>query len=220
MDRIKLGEKGKRTPAQRYLNKLFWFLAASRNAIIIIVATGIAALVATSESQPLILTGNITSGLPSFEVPSFNIEFGNKTFSFSEVCSEMSSALLATPLVAILESVGIAKSFAKGQKIDASQEMISVGASNLVGSFFGSFPISGSFSRTAINHASGVRTPFGGLYTGALILLAISVLTPYFFYIPKSALAAAIVASMIFMVEVHMAKMIWSTKSRSKTLLF
>jgi len=44
--------------------------------------------------------------------------------------------------------------------------MIAIGASNLLGSFVGSFPVTGSFSRTAINAGSGVRTPLGGIYTG------------------------------------------------------
>ena len=59
-------------------------------------------------------------------------------------------------------------STAKGQKIDASQEMIAIGTSNLLGSFVSSFPVTGSFSRTAVNAASGVRTPLNGIFTGAL----------------------------------------------------
>jgi sodium-independent sulfate anion transporter 11 len=58
---------------------------------------------------------------------------------------------------------------AKGKKIDASQEMIAIGASNIMGSFASSFPITGSFSRTSVNAASGVRTPFNGIYTGIFL---------------------------------------------------
>ena len=57
---------------------------------------------------------------------------------------------------------------AKGKKVDANQEMIAIGMSNIMGSFASSFPVTGSFSRTSVNAASGVRTPFGGLYTGIL----------------------------------------------------
>jgi sodium-independent sulfate anion transporter 11 len=55
---------------------------------------------------------------------------------------------------------------ANGAMVDATQEMITLGFCNIVGSFFMSMPISGSFTRSAVNNASGVRTPFGGLYTG------------------------------------------------------
>lgn len=70
------------------------------------------------------------------------------------------------PLVAVIEAVAIAKSVAKGQRVDASQEMLAIGTSNLLGSFVSSIPVSGSFSRTAVNAASGVRSPVGGIFTG------------------------------------------------------
>ena len=44
--------------------------------------------------------------------------------------------------------------------------MIAIGTSNILGSFVSSYPVTGSFSRTAVNNASGVRTAFGGIYTG------------------------------------------------------
>jgi solute carrier family 26 (sodium-independent sulfate anion transporter), member 11 len=44
--------------------------------------------------------------------------------------------------------------------------MIALGLSNILGSMFQSFPNTGSFTRTAVNNASGVRTPIGGFYTG------------------------------------------------------
>lgn len=140
------------------------------------------------------LLGTIPSGFPPFKPPVFTFQNGDKTYTFVEICRNLGSALYITPLVAILESIAIAKSFgmqsaafiglkivyvirifcgilktciiAKGKKIDASQEMIAIGASNIMGSFASSFPITGSFSRTSVNAASGVRTPFNGIYTG------------------------------------------------------
>jgi len=52
---------------------------------------------------------------------------------------------------------------AKSGMVDASQEMVALGAANLFGSFFQSMPVSASFGRTAVNAASGVRTTLGGL---------------------------------------------------------
>jgi sodium-independent sulfate anion transporter 11 len=64
----------------------------------------------------------------------------------------------------------------------------------------------------------GVLHTFGnqnGFYSPAsLVLLAITVLTPYFFFIPKSCLAAVIICAVIFMVEVHLVKMVWKSKSK------
>ena len=54
--------------------------------------------------------------------------------------------------------------------MDASQEITALGLCNFVGSFIGSLPITASFGRSAINSASGVRTPFGGVITGLIVL--------------------------------------------------
>ncbi|EFX83558.1 hypothetical protein DAPPUDRAFT_194797 [Daphnia pulex] len=222
LDKVKIGIEDDRTTFQRFINGTFWLISVSRNAIVIIIGCTIAtALITPGDDDTLFeITGNITSGLPSIQPPSFNIEYGNQTFSFVEICQNLGSALFVTPLIAILESMAIAKSFAKGQRIDASQEMIAIGTSNLLGSFVFSFPVSGSFSRTAVNNASGVRTALGGIYTGILVLLAITILTPYFFFIPKSCLAAVIITAVIFMVEIHLVKLVWNSRKLDLIPLF
>lgn len=118
--------------------------------------------------------------MPPFQAPNFTIEYENRTYEFSEVASIIGPSIFVAPLVAILESVAIARSVAKGQRVDATQEMIAIGASNLMGSFVSSFPVTGSFSRTAVNSASGVKTPFGGVYTGNETVLYI-----YFLRLPS-----------------------------------
>jgi len=65
---------------------------------------------------------------------------------------------------------------ANGAMVDATQEMITLGFCNIAGSFLLSMPINGSFTRSAINNASGVRTPFGGLYTGTVSQVRVALL--------------------------------------------
>jgi sodium-independent sulfate anion transporter 11 len=60
--------------------------------------------------------------------------------------------------------------------VDASQELFALGFSNILGSFVRSFPLAGSFSRTAVNNGSGVKTPLGGLMTGKAVELIIFML--------------------------------------------
>ncbi len=91
--------------------------------------------------------------------------------------------------------------------------MIALGICNFMGSFVSSYPTTGSFSRTAVNAASGVRTPFGGVYTGALVLLALAVLMEYCAFIPKATLAAVIITAVIFSVEIHVIKPLWKSTS-------
>lgn len=50
--------------------------------------------------------------------------------------------------------------------MDATQEMMTLGLSNILGSFVSAMPTTGAFTRSAVNHASGVRTPLNGLYAG------------------------------------------------------
>lgn len=101
---------------------------------------------------------------------------------------------------------------AKGKTIDANQEMIALGLCNIFGSFVSSMPTTGSFTRTAVNNTSGVRTTLGGIFTGSLVLLALGLLTQSFYYIPKAILAAVIISAMIFMIEVEVASELWRTK--------
>ena len=69
--------------------------------------------------------------------------------------------------------------------------------------------------RTAVNSQSGVRTPFGGVWTGALVVLALLFLTELFYYIPKAALAAVIIAAVIQMVDYHIVRTLWRANSES-----
>ena len=69
--------------------------------------------------------------------------------------------------------------------MDASQEMFALGVCNIAASFVQSMPITGSFSRTAVNCASGVKTQAGGLFTGALVMVCLACLMEYCAFIPK-----------------------------------
>lgn len=96
--------------------------------------------------------------------------------------------------------------------------MLALGACNVVSSFVSSMPVSGGLSRGAVNHSSGVKTTLGGVYTGLLVLISLQFLTPYLYYIPKAALAAVIIAAVVFMVELHVVKPMWRTKSKYRFL--
>lgn len=92
--------------------------------------------------------------------------------------------------------------------------MLALGVCNIASSFVKSMPVSGALSRGAVNHASGVKSTFGGIYTGIIVILALHLFTPYFYYIPKASLAAVIIAAVVFMVELHVVKPMWRTKSK------
>lgn len=90
---------------------------------------------------------------------------------------------------------------ATGASVDASQEMLTLGLCNVIGSLCKSMPTCGAFTRSAVSHVSGVKTPMAGLYSSIMTVLALSLLTPYFYYIPKATLAAVLVIAVVFMVN-------------------
>lgn len=128
----------------------------------------------------------------------FEVTTGNVTYEFKDMVSVMGSALAVVPLLSILENNAIAQVFCKiffrsricviyyryfnifcykaeGQPVDTTQEMIAIGLCNIASSFVGSMPVYGALSRGAVNHASGVKTTFGGVYTGILVLVSLQV---------------------------------------------
>lgn len=80
-----------------------------------------------------------------------------------------------------------------GYKIDPNQELIAMGVTNTVGSVFGAYPATGSFSRTALKSKCGVRTPAAGWVTGVVVIVALYGFTDAFFFIPNAGLSAIII---------------------------
>jgi len=112
----------------------------------------------------------VPSGLPPPQVPHVS----------SEIFAEILPKLFAIALATILEHIAIAKAFARKNRyqIDANQELLALGLANVTASFFGAYTVTGSFSRSAVKFQCGVKSPFAGFVTGALVLLALYFLTP------------------------------------------
>lgn len=107
--------------------------------------------------------------------------------------------LPAAVIVMLIEHIAISKSFGRinNYVIDPSQELVAIGVTNLLGPFLGAYPATGSFSRTAVKSKAGVRTPFAGVFTAVVVLLALYALTAVFFYIPDAALAGVIIHAVL-----------------------
>ncbi|CAH1389847.1 unnamed protein product [Nezara viridula] len=212
MAEFRIGEEGNETRSQKFINKAIWLIATSRNCILVIVSAVIGYYLYEHGETPVKLIGHIPPGLPSIQLPPFSVQHGNETIGFLEMCSELGSGIIVLPIIALLENIAVCKAFANGKATDATQELIAIGLCNIGNSFVQSFPGSGSLSRSAVNNSSGVRTPLGGLYTGVLVIIALLFFTPCFYFIPKTSLAAVIIAAVVFMVEVRVVKPIWRSK--------
>lgn len=214
----RLGKGCSRTDG--FTKRMKWFISLGRNAVVVILGIIIAySLKASKGTEPFTLIGDIEGGLPSFGPPPFSATIGNETYTFTDMLQILGPQSIILPLVSILESVAIAKAFAGTRPVDATQEMMAIGLCNIIGSFVRSMPVTGSFTRTAINHASGVQTPAGGIFTGLLILLALSLLTSTFYYIPKATLAGLIITAMFSMMEYTIFIRLWKNSKRELVVL-
>lgn len=121
---------------------------------------------------------------------------------------------LAISLVSFMESIAVAKAMHsrhKDHQLDANQELIALGSANLGGAFFQSFPVTGGFSRTAVNDQAGARTGMASLISATLILFTLLFLTPAFRMLPNTILAAVILVAVAGLLDIHEARRLWHT---------
>ena len=167
--------------------KTFFFIATLRTAFVILLYTGISAGVNLYRrpNPRFKILQTVPRGFQHAGVPVVN----------SGVISTFANQLPAVVIVTLIEHIAIAKSFGRvnNYTIDPSQELVAIGVTNLLAPFLGAYAATGSFSRTAIKSKAGVRTPFAGVITAVVVLLAIYALPPVFYYIPQSSLAAVII---------------------------
>jgi len=147
------------------------------------------------------VVGGIPEGLPSVKLPSFNLD----------ALGSLLSAALVISLVGFMEAISIAKAIAAKtkQRLDPNQELIGQGLSNVVGSFTQAFPVSGSFSRSAVNQNSGAKTGMSSVITALFVLLTLLFLTPLLYHLPQAVLAAIIIMAVIGLVNFKAVKHAW-----------
>ncbi|EDW94244.1 sodium-independent sulfate anion transporter isoform X1 [Drosophila yakuba] len=216
---VKLDGRIRNLRTQQLISGGIWVIATGRNALVVLVTSVLAySTCEHMESCPFILTGKVKSGLPNVSLPKFETTILDRNGTeirqnFEQMLSELGPSMLILPIIAVLGNVAISKAFG-GAGLSPTRELIALSMSNICGAFCSSMPVTGSFSRSAVNHASGVRTPLGGCYTSVLVLLALGLLAPYFQYIPKAALSAVIISAVIFMIEFEVIKPLWRCSRR------
>ena len=139
------------------------------------------------------VVGAVPPGLPTLAVPKFSLDLLSALFS---------TALVIT-LVGFMEAISVAKSMATQtrQRISPNQELIGQGLANIVGSFCKSFPVSGSFSRSAVNLAAGAVTGMSSVVTAVIVLATLLFFTPLLYHLPQSVLAAVIMLAVLNLVN-------------------
>ena len=177
---------------------------------VVVIGTALTALMSL-DGRGVAIVGTVPEGLPSFSVP---------VFSAADF-QALIPTILAIALVGYMESIAVAKAIAtrRGYKVVPNQELIGLGVANIGGAFFQSFPTTGGLSRTAVNDQAGAETNLAAVYSVVLISLTVMFLTPWFYYLPKTVLAAIIMVAVAGLFDAKEMKHLWKTDRRDFLML-
>ncbi|WP_020538410.1 SulP family inorganic anion transporter [Lewinella cohaerens] len=148
------------------------------------------------------IVGTVPEGLPSFGLPDFSLA----------TIQSLLPIALAISLVSFMESIAVAKAIQakhKNYKVVPNQELIALGLANVGGSFFQAYPVTGGFSRTAVNDQAGAKTGMASIISAILIITTLLFLTPLFYYLPKAILASVIMVAVFGLIDVKEAVHLW-----------
>ena len=199
------------------IGSLFFIAMAKRikksfpNALaVVILATIVGAILKVDQNQVSVL-GAIPQGIPQF--------------GFVWVTQELFVTLLPSSMaiaaVGYLTTISIARTFADRSRYDIApnRELIALGASNFVASFSQGFPVSASFSRSAVHAEAGSTSPYSLVVVAAWIFLTLLFLTEYLYYLPTATLAAIIILAVLGLIDFTLVKHLRKTKQSDMWLL-
>jgi len=176
-----------------------------------IIATAVVAVFQLDKQGVYVISQLPRSLPPLVKLPLFNLS----------LIGQLSTGVLAVGAISLVESVAISRSIAShsGQQLDSNQEFIGQGLSNLVTGFFSGFPVSGSFTRTAVNYDAGAKTSIASLISGIFILLSMVILAPLAAYLPRTALASVLLVSAYGLIDRSEIVRIWQGARGDTTIM-
>jgi SulP family sulfate permease len=139
------------------------------------------------------IVGFIPEGLPPLVIPGFDFS----------IINQMIVTAITIGLIGFMEAISIAKAMAAKtkQRLDADQELMGQGLSNITSSFFQGYAVSGSFSRSAVNISAGAVTGFSSVVTAVIVGITLLFLTPLLYHLPQATLAAVIIMAVINLIK-------------------
>lgn len=179
-------------------------------ALLAAIVTTILAYVLNLRELGVKTVGDMPVGLPKFSVPEIDI-----AMMFSLLGSALVIAIIGFVQVTALTKVISAKT---GQKADLNQELIGHGTANVFGSFFQTYPVTSSASRTAVNLHVGGKTSVSIIISGLIVILVLLFFTPLFYYMPRATLGAIVFAAAISMVQYNPFTKVYKTSKTDGTI--
>jgi SulP family sulfate permease len=189
---------------------LFGFKKASKKwkqlkkvpaALLVVLLSMIITWTAGLNKEGVKIVMEVPGGLPPFNVPDLaNAEWG-----------ALMPVAFTIAFIGYLESIAVAKIYGERNQyeVDARQELLALGSSNLIGSLFTCYPTTGGFSRTAVNADAGAKTPLASLVSGLMIMVVLQFLTPYFYHLPNPTLGAIVVVAVSGLIDYEEPMHLW-----------
>jgi SulP family sulfate permease len=148
------------------------------------------------------VVGDIPLGLPPFTLPLFDVS----------TLKSLLPAALGISLVGYMEGFagGQALASKRRERIDPNQELLAFGAANLGAAFTGGYPVTGGVSRSVVNFAAGANTGLASIVTGLLVIVTVMFLTPMFYFLPQTVLAAIIITAVYKLIDVATLQRMWN----------
>ena len=156
------------------------------------------------------VVGSIPAGLPPLALPEFDWA----------IVVQLMTAAVTIALIGFMEAISIAKAMAAQtrQRLDANQELVGQGLGNIIAGLFSGYPVSGSFSRSAVNINAGALTGFSSVITGLVVGITLLWLTPLLFHLPQATLAAVIIMAVINLIKVAPIVHAWKAQPSDGTV--
>ena len=162
--------------------------------------------------QGVKIVGAVPEGLPKFQLPLLDWAQWQELIPIAFTIS----------LVSFMGSVAVAKAMQarhKNYKVIPNQELIALGLANIGGAFFQSFPVTGGFSRTALNDQAGAQTGMASIISAGLIILTLLFLTPLFYHLPQTILASVMIVAVLGLIDYKEALHLWRSDRRDFWML-
>jgi len=179
--------------------------------LVVVVLATVTVWAAGGGALDVSIVGEVPAGLPGLVVP---------VVDWADV-QALAPVAVVISLVGFMESIAVAKVYASqnGYEVDANQELVALGAANIGGAFFQSFPVTGGFSRTAVNNQAGAESTGASLISALLIGGTLLLLTPLFYYMPQAVLAAIVMVAVSGLFNIKEARHLWRTDRKDFGLL-
>ncbi len=147
------------------------------------------------------VVGSVPEGLPGLSLPPLDWRMAVHLLPASFVIA----------LISFMEAMSSAKIIAIRTRTpwDENRELIGQGIAKIAAAFCHSMPVSGSFSRSALNLAAGARSKLSSLVSAAFVLATLLYLTPLLYHLPKAVLAAIIMVAVANLVNIRIIQNAW-----------